>query len=89
MTESYICLINFITKYWSGDIIINPKAEQECNIDFLEERTGKEIKVILSEFSRGKSKNDIWLYFYDNCVKDRKFITHYFLIYLADEYGLI
>ena len=41
MTKSYIYLIDFITKYWSGDIIINPKAEQKYNVDFLEEKTGK------------------------------------------------
>ena len=40
MTKSCIYLIDFITEYWSGDIIINPKEEQ-YNIDFLEEKTKK------------------------------------------------
>ena len=89
MTKSYIYLIDFITKYWSGDIIINPIAEQKNNIDFLEKKTEKEIKVILTEFMRGKTKTDISCFFLDNCIKDRKFILHWFLIYLAEEHGVI
>ena len=89
MTKSYVYLIDFITKYWDGDIIINPKAEQKNNIDYLEEKTQKEIKVILSEFLRGKNKFDIYCIFCDNCVKDRKFILQWFLIYLESEYDII
>lgn len=85
MTKSYIYLIDFITEYWSGDIIINPKAEQKYNVNFLEEKTGKEIKVILAEFMRGKTKTDISWFFLDNCIRDGKFILHWFLIYLAEE----
>ena len=81
-------LIDFITKYWSGDIIINPMTEQKNNIDFLEAKTQKEIKTILSEFTRGKNKFDIRCIFYDNCIKDRKFILQWFLIYLAGEYDI-
>ena len=89
MTKSYIYLIDFITKYWSGGIIINPKAEQKYNVDFLEEKTGKEIKTLLAEFMRGKAKTDIRWFFLDNCVKDGKFILHLFLIYLAKENEII
>lgn len=85
MTKSYIYLIDFITEYWSGDIIINPKEEQKDNINFLEEKTGKEIKTILAEFTRGKTRAEIKWFFLDNCVKDRKFILYWFLIYLAEE----
>ena len=88
MTKSYIYLINFIMEYWSGDIIINPKEEQ-YNIDFLEEKTGKEIKILLAEFMRGKTKTEIKSFFFDNCIKDRKFILHWFLIYLVEENGTI
>ena len=89
MKKSYIYLIDFITEYWSGDIIINPKEEQKNNIDFLEEKTGKEMKKILVEFTRGKTKTDIKNFFLDNCIKDRKFILHWFLIYLAEENEVI
>ena len=82
-------MIDFITEYWSGDIIINPKEEQKNNIDFLEEKTGKEMKKILVEFTRGKTKTDIKNFFLDNCIKDRKFILHWFLIYLAEENEVI
>ena len=84
MTKSYIYLIDFIMKYWDGDIIISPKEEQ-YNIDFLEKKTEKEIKTLLAEFIRGKTKTDIEWFFLDNCIKDRKFILHWFLIYLAEE----
>ena len=84
MTKSYIYLIDFITEYWNGDIIINPKEEQ-YNIDFLEEKTGKGIMKLLVEFTRGKTKTEIKWFFLDNCIKDRKFILYWFLIYLAEE----
>ena len=84
MTKNYIYLIDFITEYWNGDIIINPKEEQ-YNIDFLEEKTGKEIITLLAEFTRGKTKTEIKWFFLDNCIKDRKFILYWFLIYLAEE----
>lgn len=89
MTKSYIYLIDFITEYWNGDIIINPKEEQKDNIDFLEEKTGKEIKILLTEFTRGKTRAEIKWFFLDNCVKDRKFILHWFLIYLTEENEII
>lgn len=89
MTKSYIYLIDFVIKYWSGDIIINPKAEQKYNIDFLEEKTEKEIKILLAEFTRGKTRAEIEWFFLDNCIKDRKFILHWFLIYLTEENGTI
>ena len=88
MTKSYIYLIDFITEYWSGDIIINPKEEQH-NIDFLEEKTEKKIEILLAEFTRGKTKTEIRWFFLDNCIKDRKFILHWFLIYLVEENGTI
>lgn len=89
MTKSYIYLIDFITEYWSGDIIINPKEDQKNNIDFLEEKTGKEIKILLAEFTRGKTKTEIKWFFLDNCIKDRKFILYWFLIYLTEENEII
>lgn len=89
MTKSYIYLIDFIAKYWNGDIIINPKAEQEYNVDFLEKKTEKEIKTLLIEFTRGKTAIDIKDFFLDNCIKDRKFILHWFLIYLTEENEII
>lgn len=85
MTKSYIYLIDFIMEYWSGDIIINPKEEQKDNIDFLEKKTGKEIKILLTEFTRGKTRAEIKWFFLDNCIKDRKFILYWFLIYLSEE----
>jgi len=88
MTKSYIYLIDFITEYWKGDIIINPKEEQ-YNIDFLEEKTGKEIKILLAEFTRGKTKTEVKWFFLDNCIKDRKFILYWFLIYLTEENEII
>lgn len=84
MTKGFIYLIDFITEYWGGDIIINPKEEQ-YNIDFLEEKTGKEIITLLAEFTREKTKTEIKWFFLDNCIKDRKFILYWFLIYLAEE----
>lgn len=88
MTKSYIYLIDFIAEYWIGDIIINPKEEQ-YSIDFLEEKTGKEIKTLLAEFTRGKTRAEIKWFFLDNCVKDRKFILYWFLIYLTEENEII
>lgn len=88
MTKSYIYLIDFIAEYWNGDIIINSKEEQ-YNIVFLEEKTGKEIKILLAEFIRGKTRAEIEWFFLDNCIKDRKFILHWFLIYLTEENGTI
>lgn len=89
MTKSYIYLIDFIMKYWDGEIIIDPINEQKYNIEYLEEKTNKNMQTILSEFKRGKTKTDIDWFFLDNCIKDRKFILHWFLIYLAEENRII
>lgn len=89
MTKSYIYLIDFITEHWGGEIIIDPINEQKYNIEYLEEKTNKNMQTILSEFKRGKRDIDIDFYFFDTCIKNRKFILRLFLIELAEQYGII